>query len=43
MVNHVIDTMRAADLEEVNVIVGKGAEEVKAETESRKVSLQLTG
>ncbi|NLZ48357.1 MAG: bifunctional UDP-N-acetylglucosamine diphosphorylase/glucosamine-1-phosphate N-acetyltransferase GlmU [Clostridiales bacterium] len=41
MVNHVIDTMRAADLEEVNVIVGKGAEEVKAETESRKVSYSL--
>ena len=41
MVNHVIDTMRAADLEEVNVIVGKGAEEVKAGTESRKVSYSL--
>lgn len=41
MVNHVIDTMRAADLEEVNVIVGKGAEEVKAETESRKVFYSL--
>lgn len=41
MVNHVIDTMRAADLEEVNVIVGKGAEEVKAETESRNVSYSL--
>lgn len=41
MVNHVIDTMRAADLKEVNVIVGKGAEEVKAETESRKVFYSL--
>ena len=26
MVNHVIDTMRTAKLDEVNVIIGKGAE-----------------
>ncbi|NLP27742.1 MAG: bifunctional UDP-N-acetylglucosamine diphosphorylase/glucosamine-1-phosphate N-acetyltransferase GlmU [Clostridia bacterium] len=41
MVNHVIDTMRAADLEEVNVIIGKGAKKVKAETEKRKVFYSL--
>ncbi|WP_139905949.1 bifunctional UDP-N-acetylglucosamine diphosphorylase/glucosamine-1-phosphate N-acetyltransferase GlmU [Clostridium thermarum] len=38
MVNHVIDTMRAAGLEEVNVIVGKGADKVKEMTSSRQVS-----
>ena len=41
MVNHVIDTMRAAELEEVNVIIGKGAELVKERTSSRKVSYSL--
>lgn len=41
MVNHVIDTMRSSELEEVNVIVGKGADEVKEKTESRKVSYSL--
>ena len=32
MVNHVIDTMRKADIEDVNVVIGKGAELVKANT-----------
>ena len=41
MVNHVIDTMRAAELEEVNVIIGKGAELVKERTNSRNVSYSL--
>lgn len=41
MVNHVIDTMRKAELQDVNVIVGRGAEEVKAGTESRNVSYSL--
>ena len=41
MVNHVIDTMRAAKLEEVNVIIGKGAELVKERTASRNVSYSL--
>ncbi|SHE42433.1 bifunctional UDP-N-acetylglucosamine diphosphorylase/glucosamine-1-phosphate N-acetyltransferase GlmU [Clostridium fallax] len=41
MVNHVIDTMRAAELDDVNVIIGKGAELVKERTESRKVSYSL--
>lgn len=41
MVNHVIDTMRASGLEEVNVIVGKGAEKVKEGTSSRGVSYSL--
>lgn len=38
MVNHVIDTMRKASIEEVNVVIGKSAEQVKAGTESRNVS-----
>ncbi|MGL5068614.1 MAG: bifunctional UDP-N-acetylglucosamine diphosphorylase/glucosamine-1-phosphate N-acetyltransferase GlmU [Sarcina sp.] len=41
MVNHVIDTMRAAELKEVNVIIGKGAELVKERTDSREVSYSL--
>lgn len=41
MVNHVIDTMRAANLEDVNVIIGKGAELVKDRTTSRNVSYSL--
>lgn len=38
MVNHVIDTMRAAGLSDLNVIVGKGAEKVKEGTKHRDVS-----
>lgn len=38
MVNHVIDTMRKSGIDEVNVVIGKGAEKVKAGTESRNVS-----
>ncbi|MPQ42177.1 bifunctional UDP-N-acetylglucosamine diphosphorylase/glucosamine-1-phosphate N-acetyltransferase GlmU [Clostridium tarantellae] len=41
MVNHVVDTMRNADIEDVNVIVGKGAELVKEKTNSRSVSYSL--
>lgn len=41
MVNHVIDTMRASSLEDVNVIIGKGAELVKEKTASRNVSYSL--
>ncbi|MGL4741877.1 MAG: bifunctional UDP-N-acetylglucosamine diphosphorylase/glucosamine-1-phosphate N-acetyltransferase GlmU [Sarcina sp.] len=41
MVNHVIDTMRSANLDEVNVIIGKGAELVKERTASRNVSYSL--
>lgn len=41
MVNHVIDIMRSAGIDEVSVIVGKGAEQVKAGTASRKVSYSL--
>lgn len=38
MVNHVIDTMRKADISEVNVVVGKGSDKVKQSTNSRNVS-----
>lgn len=41
MVNHVIDTMRNSGIEDVNVIIGKGAELVKKGTESRKVTYSL--
>lgn len=41
MVNHVIDTMRKSGLDDVNVIVGRGAEKVKRGTEGRSVSYSL--
>ncbi|WP_297633782.1 bifunctional UDP-N-acetylglucosamine diphosphorylase/glucosamine-1-phosphate N-acetyltransferase GlmU [uncultured Clostridium sp.] len=41
MVNHVIDNMRKASIEDVNVIIGKGAELVKNETNSRSVSYSV--
>lgn len=41
MVNHVIDTMRAAKLDEVNVIIGKGSELVKEKTKDKNVSYSL--
>ena len=41
MVNHVIDTLRKGQVEDINVIVGKGAELVKDNTSSRNVSYSL--
>lgn len=41
MVNHVIDIMRKAGFEEVNVIVGRGKDQVMAKTSSRDVSFSL--
>ena len=41
MVNHVIDIMRSSDVQDVNVIVGKGADLVKAGTASRNVSYSV--
>lgn len=41
MVNHVIDNMRKANIEDVNVIIGKGADLVKEGTKERNVSYSL--
>lgn len=41
MVNHVIDTMRKANIDDINVIIGKGAELVKEKTASRNISYSL--
>lgn len=41
MVNHVIDTMRTAKIDDINVIIGKGAELVKNSTISRNVSYSI--
>lgn len=38
MVNHVIDNMRNANIEDINVIIGKGAELVKKGTEDKNLS-----
>ena len=43
MVKHVIDSLRKAGIEDVNVIVGKGAELVKERTSDRNVYLFTTG
>lgn len=41
MVNHVIDNMRKANIDDVNVIIGKGADLVKEQTNDRNVSYSL--
>lgn len=41
MVNHVIDTLKCSGVEDINVIVGKGAELVKERTSSRNVSFSM--
>ena len=41
MVNHVIDTLRKAEINDINLIIGKGADLVKIKTENREVSYSL--
>ncbi|MBN1037236.1 bifunctional UDP-N-acetylglucosamine diphosphorylase/glucosamine-1-phosphate N-acetyltransferase GlmU [Clostridium sp. ZS1] len=41
MVNHVIDTIRKARIQDANIIIGKGAELVKERTEEKKVTYSL--
>ena len=41
MINHVIDTMRSADIEMVDVVIGRGAEKVKEATEDRKINYSV--
>lgn len=41
MINHVIDNIRSADIENVNVVIGKGAEKLKSGTQDRKTSYSL--
>lgn len=41
MVNHVIDTLRISGIQDIDVIVGKGAEKVKSGTEDRNVVYSL--
>lgn len=41
MVNHVIDNMRGANIEELNIIVGNGAELVKESTKNKNVSYSV--
>ncbi|MGM9977462.1 MAG: bifunctional UDP-N-acetylglucosamine diphosphorylase/glucosamine-1-phosphate N-acetyltransferase GlmU [Clostridium sp.] len=41
MVNHVIDNMRKAEIEDVNLIIGNGSELVKESTKDRNVSYSL--
>lgn len=41
MINHVIDTMRSADIEMVDVVIGRGADEVKKGTEDRRINYSV--
>ena len=41
MVNHVIDTLRKVNIDDVNVIIGTGAELVRKNTEEKNVSYSL--
>ncbi|MBU5486282.1 bifunctional UDP-N-acetylglucosamine diphosphorylase/glucosamine-1-phosphate N-acetyltransferase GlmU [Clostridium sp. MSJ-11] len=41
MINHVIDTLREADINDVNIIIGNGSEKVKENTISKNVSYSL--
>lgn len=41
MVNHVIDTLRNGDIEDISVIIGTGAELVKEATKNKNVSYSL--
>lgn len=41
MVNHVIDIMRKAEINDVNVVIGRGAELVRKGTESRNVNYSV--
>ncbi len=41
MINHVIDVMRSADIETVDVVIGRGAEKVKKGTEQRNIAYSV--
>ncbi|MCY6371978.1 bifunctional UDP-N-acetylglucosamine diphosphorylase/glucosamine-1-phosphate N-acetyltransferase GlmU [Clostridium ganghwense] len=41
MVNHVIDTLKRCDIDDIDVIIGNGAEEVKKSTQNRNVSYSI--
>ncbi|WP_459479841.1 bifunctional UDP-N-acetylglucosamine diphosphorylase/glucosamine-1-phosphate N-acetyltransferase GlmU [Clostridium saccharoperbutylacetonicum] len=41
MLKHVIDSIRSADIDDIDVIIGKGADLVKERTEDKKVSYSL--
>ncbi|AOR22332.1 bifunctional UDP-N-acetylglucosamine diphosphorylase/glucosamine-1-phosphate N-acetyltransferase GlmU [Clostridium taeniosporum] len=41
MVNHVIDTIRKAGIQDANIIIGKGAELVKERTEEKNVTYSI--
>lgn len=41
MVNHVIDNVRKANIEDVNLVIGKGSETVKEHTKDRNVTYSM--
>lgn len=43
MINHVIDTIKLAGIENINLVIGSAAEEVRNNTEDREVSYSMQG
>lgn len=41
MINHVIDNIRKCGIEDINVVIGKGAEKVRKGTESRNITYSI--
>ncbi len=41
MINHVIDNIRKSGIEDINVVIGKGAEKVRKGTENRNISYSV--
>jgi bifunctional UDP-N-acetylglucosamine pyrophosphorylase / glucosamine-1-phosphate N-acetyltransferase len=41
MINHVIDNIRSCKIEDITVVIGKGADKVRNGTESRKISYSV--
>ncbi|AEB74827.1 bifunctional N-acetylglucosamine-1-phosphate uridyltransferase/glucosamine-1-phosphate acetyltransferase [Clostridium botulinum] len=41
MINQVIDTLRKSDIQDIDLVIGNGAEEVKKATEDRKVMYSI--
>lgn len=41
MVNHVIDTLRKCDIDDIDVVIGNGAEEVKKATKTRNINYSI--
>lgn len=41
MINQIIDTLRKSSIDDINLVIGNGAEEVKKQTENRQVTYSI--